>query len=717
MAPNPSVRDVLAAAVHNLGGTERLGQVRMAEAVAAAMSTGEHLLVQAGTGTGKTLAYLVPALLNRRPVVVATATLGLQAQLIQHDLPRVVTAAEPLLGRRPTFAILKGRNNYVCRHRVGGGGEPVDEGPALFDPGQIPGPSSPLGREVHRAREWAESTESGDRDDLLPGVSDRAWTQVSVGSRECLGATRCPQGADCFAELARARAGEADLVVTNHALLAIDALENIPLLPDHGVVVVDEAHELADRFSAVATAELTAAGIERAVRAATRVAGERAVEILAGVGEGLAATLATVAAGTLNPMPVLLGAELAAVRDAARAVLTSISTSKEDAPEELLAKRIARAAVEEIVETAGRLAVPNSHDVAWLRVDERRGRVLRVAPLSVAGLLRESLFGSRTVVLTSATLAVGGGFEITAGGFGLGPEAGDAPAPATPAERDARAPGSSGPGATTPAPPGAGDDAHADDEGAAISAPPTLKWRGLDVGSPFDYRRQGILYVARALAPPGRDGLSAETLDELAGLITAAGGATLGLFSSRRAAEQAVEELRPRLPFPLLCQGEGTLGELVSRFAAEEETCLFGTLSLWQGIDVPGRSCRLVAIDRIPFPRPDDPLATARARAADQAGGNGFMSVFAAHAAVRLAQGVGRLIRMSEDRGVVALLDPRMATARYGSFLRSTLPPFWYTSDGAVARAALHRLAAVPGADPRRSATPLALADVTSDPS
>jgi ATP-dependent DNA helicase DinG len=674
VSPKPSVAALLAAAVGELGGADRPGQLQMAEAVADALGDGEHLLVQAGTGTGKSLAYLVPAILHRQPVVVATATLGLQAQLVRRDLPRLVEAATPVLGRRPSFAILKGRNNYACLHRIGGGAG-TDDGDGLFDVAAAQAPTSPLGKEVLRARQWAEESDTGDRDDLVPGVSDRAWAQVSVSSRECPGATRCPQGEQCFAERARYAAAEADVVVTNHALLAIDALENIPVLPEHDAVIVDEAHELVDRVAAVATAELTAAGVDRAARAATKVADQRAVDILAGVGEGFAATLAAVEPGALTAMPPLLGAELAALRDAARGVLVSISTSKDDAPEVLLAKKIARAGVEEIMDTAARLAQPSEYDVAWLDVEERRGRVLRVAPLSVAGLLRRSLFANRTIVLTSATLTVGGTFEHTARSVGLGPPADDR----TPVE-----PVVEGPTADTV---DAEDDEDPDDD-------TPIRWRGLDVGSPFDYGKQGILYVAKHLPAPGRDGLAPAALDELATLIETAGGRTLGLFSSRRVADMTAAEMRERLPYRVLCQGEDTLAALITAFTEDPAACLFGTLSLWQGIDVPGASCSLVIIDRLPFPRPDDPLATARARAADRAGGNGFMAVYAAHAAVRLAQGAGRLIRSGTDRGVVAVLDARLATARYGRYLRASLPPFWYTTDPAVVRSALGRLAA-----------------------
>ncbi|NGO71941.1 ATP-dependent DNA helicase, partial [Streptomyces boncukensis] len=212
----------------------------------------------------------------------------------------------------------------------------------------------------------------------------------------------------------------------------------------------------------------------------------------------------------------------------------------------------------------------------------------------------------------------------------------------------------------------------------AAQAPP---WKGLDVGSPFDYRKQGILYVAKHLSPPGRDSSRSDMLDELSELVEAAGGRTLGLFSSMRGAQTAAEELRGRLGLPILLQGEETLGELIRRFAEDPATCLFGTLSLWQGVDVPGPNCQLVVMDRVPFPRPDDPLMSARQKAVEEAGGNGFMAVAASHAALLMAQGAGRLVRATGDRGVVAVLDPRLERARYGGFLRASMPDFWYTTD------------------------------------
>ncbi|XVQ83320.1 ATP-dependent DNA helicase [Microbispora siamensis] len=682
----PPVEELLTSAVTALGGVERPGQVKMAQAVRDAVESEEHLAVQAGTGTGKSLAYLVPAIRHAAEsgdaVVVSTATIALQRQLVDRDLPRLADALESLLPHRPEFAILKGRRNYLCRHKMAAG-MPEDEDDQLFDPREV----SATGRMVQRIQEWANETETGDRDEIVPGVSDQAWRQFSVTARECLGAQRCPSGADCFAELARERAGAADVVVTNHALLAIDAMEDFAVLPEHDVVVVDEAHELVDRVTSVVTGELSESTVSLAVRRAGRLVEQGVADRLQEAGEDLRSLLTVAPPGRVDTLPGSLGMTLALVRDAAFACITALGPRNKDKddPENAGLRKAAFTALDEVHDTAQRMldafgpaargdeAGDDAEDtgdsrgsggsaggansggtdarseevhraeVVWL--EEGRGRVpptLRVAPLSVGGMLRDKLFGDRTVILTSATLALGGSFDSLSRQWGL----------------------RSG------------------------------EWTGLDVGSPFDHPRRGILYVATHLPQPGRDGLPEAYVDEIAELIEAAGGRTLGLFSSMRAAKAATEALRERLDVPLLCQGDDSTSQLVKQFAGDPATCLFGTLSLWQGVDVPGPSLTLVIIDRIPFPRPDDPLASARQRHVAATGGNGFMAVAATHAALLLAQGAGRLLRSMDDRGVVAVLDPRLATARYSGFLLNSLPPFWRTTDPAKVRDALRRLTA-----------------------
>ncbi|MHA7649532.1 ATP-dependent DNA helicase [Mycobacterium sp. ML4] len=663
-----SVESLLAIAVAALGGSERRGQRKMATAVAQAFETGEHLVVQAGTGTGKSLAYLVPAIVRAisddAPVVVSTATIALQRQLVDRDLPRLAESLAGALPRRVTFALLKGRRNYLCLNKIydGGAGEEADDRPQeeLFNPMAV----TALGRDVQRLTEWSAATDTGDRDDLKPGVPDRSWSQVSVSARECIGVARCPFGAECFSERARAHAGSADVVVTNHALLAIDAVSDSAVLPEHTLLVVDEAHELADRVTSVATAELTSATLGAAARRIARLVRPELVERLEAASATFSSAIHDFRPGRIDHLDDELATYLTALRDAASAARSAIEGTND--PRAAAARAEAAAALVEISDTAARVldsfvpAIPDRVDIVWLDHEDNRGTqraVLRVAPLSVAGLLSAKVFSRSTAVLTSATLTVGGAFDAMAEAWGL-----------------------------------AGSD---------------TAWRGLDVGSPFSHAKSGILYVAAHLPRPGREGTgSAEQLTEIAELITAAGGRTLGLFSSMRAARAAADAMRDRLSTPVLCQGDDNTSALVEQFAGDPETSLFGTLSLWQGVDVPGPSLSLVLIDRIPFPRPDDPLLSARQRAVAAHGGNGFMAVAASHAALLLAQGSGRLLRRVTDRGVVAVLDSRMVTARYGEYLRASLPPFWQTTNAEQVRAALTRLARLARADAKSHDSP-----------
>ena len=637
---------LLDAAVQGIGGVRRPGQAEMVDAVADAIAKREHLLVQAGTGTGKSLAYLIPAVVHAfdtgRPSVVATATLTLQAQIVDFDMPRLAKAIAPILGRQPTYALVKGRRNYLCRHKLSGGFPADDEG-SLLSVGAVDANASWLGAEVVRLRSWAETTQSGDRDELVPGASERAWRQVSVAAHECLG-QKCPMATECFVEQARSEAKDVDVVVTNHAFMAIDSFEGRQMLPEHDLLIVDEGHDLVDRVTSTITGELTVPMIAGAAKRAGRLTG---TDQVTDASEFLGAIVDEMPEGRLNGIPDSLSLALARVRDSARGVQTELKPASPEDNDG--ARQVARAAIDEIFENAERILEERELDVAWVSKDPRRGSVLKVAPMSVAMLMRDKIFGDRTVIMTSATLELGGTFDAVAGTLGL-----------------------RGEGAPT--------------------------WRGLDVGSPFDYPKQAIAYVAKHLPAPGRDGMAAEMLDEIEELVRAAGGRTLGLFSSMRAAVAATEAMRARFgkdtdsAIEFICQGEDQTSTLVRTFARDARTCLFGTLSLWQGVDVPGSSCQLVIIDRIPFPRPDDPLSSARSQAIARMGGNGFMAVSATHAALRLAQGAGRLVRRRDDRGVVAILDSRMMTARYAGFLQKSLPPFWPTIDKAMVLAALRRL-------------------------
>lgn len=636
---NQSTETLLDAAVESLGGARREGQLKMANAVTKALESERHLAVQAGTGTGKSLAYLVPAIRHAQntghTVIVSTATLALQRQLVERDLPRLVDALEPVMESKPTFAIMKGRSNYLCLNKVARADELAEEQSELLEEHEV----SRLGRHIKRLYDWADETETGDRDDLDQGVPDLAWRQVSVTSAECLGATRCPHGEECFAELARHKAADVNIVVTNHALLAIDAVSDVNVLPEHEVVIVDEAHELDGRITSVSTAEITARAIKMAANRAKSLGANGKDQRLAELADEFTILLSEFGPGRWTDMPDNAKSQLTALGDTLRECREAIARTPEgeqaNDPEKFAERQNLANHLATMAEAVARIldvfatGDPSAHeDVVWLERDERSFTdTLAVAPLSIAGMLHEKLFGEQTVVLTSATLALGGRFDAMAAQWGM----------------------------------------------------PKGTWGSLDVGYPFDPAKKGILYVAKHLPQPGRDGLAPETIKEMHELIMAAGGRTLGLFSSRRAAEQAAQELKPKLPFDVFVQGEDSIGALVERFSKNENSCLFGTLTLWQGVDVPGPACSLVLIDRIPFPRPDNPLMQARTEAAQAAGRNGFMEVSATHAALLMAQGAGRLLRSVTDRGVVAVLDNRLETKRYGGFLKASMPQFWQT--------------------------------------
>ena len=652
------VREALDAAVTAIGGAPREGQIEMAEAVANALTDRHHLMVQAGTGTGKSLAYIIPPLVHGRKVLVATATLALQRQLVERDLPAVVPALEKVLGREITYAIYKGVGNYICLQKMNSE-EPDPDGELML------GVSS-LEKDAKRLHEWARKPGvSGDRDDA-PEVDRRVWAANSVSGRECVGADKCAFGSQCFAANAKGKAQTADVVVTNHTLLAIEIVDSHPILPERDAVVLDEAHEFMDRATQAVTEELTSARVLRASAMARKfMPGKLADdfhksandfhESMVDYGESIRGDFT--AQGRLEEIPQSLESPIRRVRESAQAITQFLSADDEIIDTDVLAERArVKGAVSEISTTAATLLKLGDGFVLWY---EPTFSTLHLAPLSVSDVLRENLLTQTPVIATSATLTVGNSFNALAKSIGFL----------------------------------VGEDLNTDVKGGEVD-PANVQM--LDVGSPFDFANQGVLYMPKHLPEPGRDGPSIEVLTELGELIDAAGGRTLALFSSWRGVEAADAHLRKvlaELPIKIFTQKRGdSVGPLVEKFAKDETSILLGTMSLWQGVDVPGNSCILVAIDRIPFPRPDEPVMSARAAQADAAGGSGFMQVSLPRAALLLAQGTGRLIRSVEDRGVVAILDSRIVTKRYGSVLLNSMPPLWRTSDKDVVRESLKRL-------------------------
>ncbi len=676
------------------GGEARSGQQDMAQAVARSVAQRRHLVVQAGTGTGKSLAYLIPAALSGERVVVATATKALQDQLAHNDLPQVAGAASGGF----TFAVLKGRSNYLCRQRVaeiGGRGDQMTLQPASADPpdaddpltassdggdrAQAPDDPTEVGRlgdQVRRLVDWADDTDTGDRAELAFEPHFRAWAMVSTTARECPGAFRCPSGRDCFAEAARSRAAEADVVVVNTHLYGAHLASGGAVLPPHSVVVFDEAHEVEEvmtdslgveigpgRFRALAATcrPLLDAGSSSALDTADGVAevGDLLQRVLRPVvGQRLDhRTLRGEAGGSSHPevdeAPEPLGFELG-LAEPARAVrvehraaapsgdpdlhqVVALATGRvgrlidhlreadrlagdDESGASRSRRDRAQLAAGHLAADLARLPALGDDEVAWVDGGSRAPS-LRVSPIDVAPLLAEQLWGEVTGVLTSATVPLG-----LAERLGL----------------------------------------------------PEGRYDELDVGSPFDYRTHALLYVARSL-PDRRSPESEPALhDELEVLIRAAGGRTLALFTSWRAMRAAVEALRERLDLPVLAQSDLPKPALVEAFRTDESASLFATLGYWQGVDVPGPTLSLVTIDRIPFPRPDEPVLEARR---DRAGAGAFSVVDLPRAGTLLAQGAGRLIRSDRDRGVVAVLDGRLATARYRGALLARVPPMKRTVD------------------------------------
>jgi ATP-dependent DNA helicase DinG len=512
-------------------------------------------------------------------------------------------------------AVLKGRNNYLCRQRTA---ELAERGfqAALVD--EVEGEQVDdrrLVSQVEHLMAWERSSATGDRAELLEEVSDRAWSMVAVGPRECPGAFSCPQGGRCFTELARAHAAQADIVVINLHLLGAHLAAGGQVLPEHDALVIDEVHELEAVMTQSLGVQLTAARLRTLAGQARSVLdaeGAERARSVAQSGEALSLALGELAEASeiILAEHVELAEALNRCDEALRGLLGSLRALDEA---EASGPRLVSSATR-LLEDVGRLRSAGDDEVLWVN-GGRAAQTLELSPIDVGPALVSGVFSAGTTVMTSATVPPG-----LVRRLGL-----------------------------------------TDDEVTE-----------LDVGSPFDFRANAILYVARDIGDRRAADAEIKIADELGALIEAAGGRTLALFTSRRAMREAADRVADRVTHPILVQGATANRALVERFRDEEDACLFATMGMWQGLDVPGRSLSLVTIDRLPFGRPDDPLLEARRR---RAGSQAFSLVDLPRAATLLAQGVGRLIRSTTDRGVVAVLDPRLATASYRSTLLAALPP------------------------------------------
>lgn len=620
-APGVDVVDDLRQVVGGLSaGRHREGQDRMCRAVQASMDGAGHLVASAGTGTGKSLAYLVPAALSEQPVVIATATKALQDQLLQHDIPRVREG----LGLDLMAVTLKGRSNYLCMQKLAEINEEVEGG--LFE-----APSATAGQQLQRIIEWADVTETGDQADLPFQPDDGVWRSVSVDSRECPGSKQCASADSCFAERAADAAADADIVIVNqhlYCLHAVMAANGAQLLPEHEVVVIDEAHELEDIASSVFGASITLRRFANVVSGMRDFIDAEHTNELTNAADKVFLLLSEYRdAAVPSPLPSDLDD---AVRRAQRALNTAIRELRAaDGPSS--AAKAGALDWQQRMLRLGNIAaalradllVASDHRESWaMWVESNRASVTwRVAPVDVAGPLRTFIWEHTTGVMCSATIPPN---FASAWGLEHGPHT------------------------------------H------------------IDVGSPFDYESQAMLFVPEGMPPPKSPDYEDAVHDNMESLMRMVGGRTLALFTSYRAMDAAAIEMRKRLSFPILTQRDMQKPALLKAFAENPECCLLGTLGLWQGVDIPGESLSLVIIARLPFPRPDDPLLQARRKAH---GDGWFMKIDVPRATTRLAQGAGRLIRAENDYGIVAVLDSRLADSRYGRGMLNSLPPYVRTRD------------------------------------
>jgi len=620
------VRTALAAVTAALPAAEdRPGQQQMAQAVADAIESGRHLVVQAGTGTGKTIGYLVPAILAGRTVVVATATKALQDQLASKDLPFL----QAHVGVPFDWAVLKGRSNYLCMQRI--------HELQARDTGQteIDDFAATTRVEINRLVDWSKRTSTGEQSDLDWAPSDRAWQAVSVGSDECPGANRCPKSSTCFSEAARDRAAAADVIVVNMHLYGLHVGSGGVILPEHDVVVVDEAHQLEDIMSDTVGVAIGGGRFTTLTVALKRILDDpKVVGPVAEASVAIREVLSSMLGQRLsNPLPpevqsllVDLRGRLQTAQDALRAIDTDVDEAKQ---RKLRGQQLTTRLQESIDLALGTL----DGYVSFVGGGPEFPR-LEIAPLDVGPVLSTGVWAQRTAILTSATIpsSLGARVGLPAGGF---------------------------------------------DE--------------LDVGSPFDYEHHALLYCALHMPDPRSPGYAAAVHDELTALINAAGGRTLALFTSYKAMDAAAEAVRGRIDHPVLSQRDMPKPALVKAFSNDEHACLFATSGFFQGVDIPGRTLSLVVIDKIPFPRPDDPLLSARR---ELLGAAAFGQIDIPRASMLLAQATGRLIRTATDRGVVAVMDPRLGKANYRWDIVKALPPMRRTRHRAEAEAFLREITA-----------------------
>ncbi|MCE2735701.1 MAG: ATP-dependent DNA helicase [Ilumatobacteraceae bacterium] len=596
------------------GSEERQGQIDMSHAIAESLASGRNAIIQAGTGTGKSLGYLVPAILNGKKTVVATATKALQDQLNRNDLPLL----QKHLGVDFSWAVVKGRSNYICLQRVR---ERKDTSGQL----EFEETTDRVAKEIDTLVDWAKKTSTGDFEELARMPSEKARQAVSVAVDECPGRNKCPVGADCFAERARDAALAADVVVVNIHLYGTHIASGGNILPEHDVVIFDEAHQIEAVLSDTVGTMLSNGRITSFASSVRKVMADPTLtNSLEEFGLRFSGTISPFAGQRLpSPLPSNILETLSLVRIEVNTIISALRDVKTD--NEATQQRIYRAQTQgaRLVESLDLALGTFTGYVAYVEGSPERPS-LRLSPLHVGDVLQKNVWDSHVAILTSATV------------------------PSAMPER-----------VGLPL------------EGTEV----------LTVDSPFDYERNSRLYCSPNFPDRNSPQFTPFVHDELESLITAAGGRTLALFTSNKALNEATEALRQRVPFPILSPSDYSRQRIIEMFMEDEHACIFASQSFFQGVDLPGRTLSLVILDKLPFPRPDDPLLEARREAVGR--DKAFTLIDLPIAATSLAQAAGRLIRTADDMGVVAVLDNRLATKNYWRTLIAALPPMTRTRERA----------------------------------
>lgn len=626
----------------NLPSYESRPQQRaFAEAIEHALGDGRHLLAEAGTGCGKSLGYLIPAILSGRRVVISTATKALQDQIVQKDLPFLAQH----LGVPFTYAVLKGRSNYACRMKL-----------ANADPAQVPNLA-----DILRLADDGAASLTGERT-VTPGhlgerdvfgsfvQSDGEWRNITTGTDECPGKSDCPFGNECFAELAKAKAATSQIVVVNHALYFTDLMVReqtgnmVSMLGEHDLVIFDEAHEVEEWATDMIGTRFTVATFS-ALSALVRNFGLKVSdnglvadgELLAGLAQRFFDALPThpkdrrKAHRFFSNDMVEMGDDLVNVVDVLREIATRVRWHANNAASDAMQTR-GLALLRRTTNARLRLEAIVTDDwdsvVRWVEVETMRNgqerKVLCSTMIHLGKYLAENLWSRVQGVLVSATLATDGGFDYISGRLGI------------------------------------------------------TEYDEIDVGTPFNYGEQALLFVPRDLVDPSfanREKWEPKVIEVIERLVLASEGRALLLFTSRRQMDMTHKALAAKLPFTVLKQGDAPNGVLVEQFKADTHSVLFALKSFFTGVDIQGEALSLVVIDKLPFPTPDEPVLQARVDQIEEQGGNGFKDFTVPFMSLTLKQGFGRLIRHRDDKGVVAILDSRLVKKGYGKRILKSLPP------------------------------------------